>query len=99
MIIFWSVDTKTDSEKRGYINSSYIEVSSFRLLGYQTSQQSGSLTYNYLQYFQRTKIFYLCTTAIAIMANGGGMKRWGVRASFLSTDTKVDAWQDAQVTT
>lgn len=29
----------------------------------------------------------------------GGMKRWGERASFVSTDTKVDAWYNAQIST
>ncbi|MBN2820866.1 MAG: hypothetical protein JXP36_17975, partial [Bacteroidales bacterium] len=34
-----------------------------------------------------------------IVGNGGGMKRWGLRASFLSTDTKADAGQNAPIST
>jgi hypothetical protein len=56
MIIFWSASVLPIEEKRGYINSTYIEVRSFRLLGHYSSCQSGSLTHDYLQYFQRTSV-------------------------------------------
>lgn len=35
----------------------------------------------------------------SIAPNVGGMKRWGERASFLSTNKKADAGQNAQITT
>ncbi len=36
---------------------------------------------------------------LGLLVTAGGMKRWGVRAAFLSHVTKVDARENARITT
>jgi len=49
--------------------------------------------FNYINLIQNS-IFQCQFFGFAMNANGGGMKRWGQRATFLSSYTELDAWQN-----
>lgn len=48
---------------------------------------------------QEIVTFFWSNSILCIIANGGGKKRWGVRAASVSTVTKIDARQNARSTT